>query len=87
VACLAEKHTSFFNRIQNAVNSHDPHGEVDTNAETKGIHENAEVFEERTENSFRFLQVCLHPLLACSTMLRMVLWSSFPDEQYCACNV
>ena len=53
----AEKTTSFFARLQNAVNSNDPHGEVEANAATKDIHDNAEVFEDRTENSFRVLQV------------------------------
>jgi solute carrier family 20 (sodium-dependent phosphate transporter) len=55
----AEEHnpSSFFARIQNAINSNDPHVALDEDANVRDMHENAEVFDERTEGVFRYLQV------------------------------
>lgn len=57
----AAKSTSFFARLQDAINSNDPHAAIDANEETRNIHDNAEVFDPNTEYVFRYLQVC--PLL------------------------
>lgn len=52
-----EKSSSFFTRLQDAINSNDPHAVVDTHQDTKDIHDNAEVFDPNTEFVFRYLQV------------------------------
>eukprot|EP00892_Ulva_mutabilis_P005853 jgi/Ulvmu1/363/UM001_0370.1 len=53
----AEKPSSFFSRLSDAINSNDPHAVVDEDLAVKEMHDNAEVFDERTEGVFRYLQV------------------------------
>jgi hypothetical protein len=54
----AEKKTSsFFSRLSDAINSNDPHKVVEENEEVRDLHENAEIFDDRTEGVFRYLQV------------------------------
>lgn len=56
--CVGDKPpSSFFTRLSDAINSNDPHSAVDDDLAVKEIHDNAEVFDERTESVFRYLQV------------------------------
>jgi hypothetical protein len=48
---------SFFARLSRAINSNDPHNAVETDSTVHDMHDQAEVFEERTEGVFRYLQV------------------------------
>ena len=52
-----EAPTSFFGRLSAAINSNDPHSALDEDVATREMHDNAEVFDERTEGVFRYLQV------------------------------
>ena len=52
-----EEEKGFFGRLCDAINSNDPHSAVEEDAATRDIHDAAEVFDERTEGVFRYLQV------------------------------
>jgi len=52
-----KKPSSFFSRLADSINSNDPHVAVDEDLAVKEMHDNAEVFDERTEGVFRYLQV------------------------------
>jgi hypothetical protein len=52
-----EKRSSFFTKLSDMINSNDPHSAIDDTAGVRDIHDNAEVFETRTENVFRYMQV------------------------------
>lgn len=52
-----ENEKNFFGRLCDAINSNDPHSAVEDDAATREIHDAAEVFDERTEGVFRYLQV------------------------------
>lgn len=47
----------WFTRIGRAINSHDPYNAVEDDVAVHGIHERAEIFEDRAEGAFRYLQV------------------------------
>lgn len=54
---FADKPSSFFSRLSDAINSNDPHSAIDQDLALKEMHDNAEVFDEKTESVFRYLQV------------------------------
>jgi C4-type Zn-finger protein len=55
--------TGWFSKLSAAVNSHDPHTTVMEDKDVNSMHERAEVFEERTEDIFKYLQVRRHEFL------------------------
>lgn len=52
-----EKEKNFFGRLCDAINSNDPLSAVEDDGDVRDMHEAAEVFEERTEDVFSYLQV------------------------------
>jgi hypothetical protein len=57
VATGEKETSSFFSRISDAINSKSPHSALDEDADVRTMHDNAEVFDARTEGVFRYLQV------------------------------
>jgi hypothetical protein len=47
----------FFSKLSAAINSHDIHGAIGEDDNVQYMHDNAEVFDEKTEFAFRYLQV------------------------------
>jgi hypothetical protein len=56
-----EAPSSFFSRLAQSVNSKDPHHVIDEDEATRTMHDNAEVFDERAEGVFRYLQARTRP--------------------------
>ena len=65
------KGTSFFKKLQDAINSNDPHSAT-TDDKVAAIHENAEKFDDRTEGVFRYLQARCWALLSLAVFLLSV---------------